>query len=188
MASRPFYSIADRILGSKFLEDIGEFFLLFQTMYKGFVARAEAVTRTLADKRTTFVVVSTLESAPLREAEFFIDALEERKLHLGAVVLNKVLPDLFLDDGATRAARALTADPEAAAKGLPADVGDPEQVARVLKEVGESFLNFQVVAKREAEVRAELSAAPEVVATVPYFDHDITDLAGLLQLGEQIWC
>ena len=27
----------------------------------------------------------------------------------------------------------------------------------------------------------------EVVATVPYFDHDITDLAGLLQLGEQIW-
>jgi anion-transporting ArsA/GET3 family ATPase len=188
MASRPFYSIADRILGSKFLEDIAEFFLLFQTMYKGFVARAEAVTRTLADKRTTFVVVSTLESAPLREAEFFIDALEERKLHLGAVVLNKVLPDLFLDDGATRAARALTADPEAAAKGLPADVGDPEQVARVLKEVGESFLNFQVVAKREAEVRAELSAAPEVVATVPYFDHDITDLAGLLQLGEQIWC
>jgi hypothetical protein len=36
-------------------------------------------------------------------------------------------------------------------------------------------------------MRAELSAAPEVVATVPYFDHDITDLTGLLQLGEQIW-
>jgi anion-transporting ArsA/GET3 family ATPase len=187
MASRPFYSIADRILGSKFLEDIAEFFLLFQTMYKGFVTRAEAVTRTLADKRTTFVVVSTLESAPVREAEFFIDALEDRKLHLGAVVLNKVLPAWFLDQGATHAARALTADPEAAAKDVPAEVGAPEQVVRVLREVGESFLNFQVVAKREAEIRAELSAAPEVVASVPYFDHDITDLAGLLQLGEQIW-
>ena len=70
---------------------------------------------------------------------------------------------------------------------LPDDLGAPEQVARVLEEIGESFLNFQVVAKREAEIRAELSAAPEVVATVPYFDHDITDLAGLLQLGEQIW-
>jgi anion-transporting ArsA/GET3 family ATPase len=188
MASRPFYSIADRILGSKFLEDIAEFFLLFQTMYKGFVARAEAVTRTLADKRTTFVVVSTLESAPVREAEYFIDALEDRKLHLGAVVLNKVLPEWFLDEGATRAARALTADPAGAAKDLPAEVGAPEQVTRVLHEVGESFLNFQVVAKREAEVRAELSAAPEVVAAVPYFDHDITDLAGLLELGEKIWC
>ena len=35
MASKPFYSVADRILGSKFLEDIAEFFLLFQTMYDG---------------------------------------------------------------------------------------------------------------------------------------------------------
>jgi anion-transporting ArsA/GET3 family ATPase len=186
-ASKPFYSVADRILGSKFLEDIAEFFLLFQTMYKGFVARAEAVTRTLADKRTTFVVVSTLESAPVHEAEFFIDALDERKLHLGAVVLNKVLPAWFLDEGATQAAKALSADSTRIAKVVPPEVGPPDQVARVLHEVGESFLNFQVVAKREAEIRAELSAAPEVVASVPYFDHDITDLAGLLQLGEQIW-
>ncbi len=187
MASKPFYNVADRILGSKFLEDIAEFFLLFQTMYKGFVARAEAVTRTLADKRTTFVVVSTLESAPVREAEFFVDALEERKLHLGAVVLNKVLPGWFLDAGATEAAKALCKDGEKLAEVVPVPAGSSEQVARVLHEVGESFLNFQVVAKREAEIRAELSASPEVVASVTYFDHDITDLAGLLRLGEQIW-
>ena len=186
-ASKPFYSVADRILGSKFLEDIAEFFLLFQTMYKGFVERAQAVTRTLADKRTTFVVVSTLEAAPVREAEYFIDALEDRKLHLGAVVLNKVLPAWFLDAGATEAAKALCADAEKLAEALPEPIGSRGQVARVLKEVGESFLNFQVVAKREAEIRAELSAAPEVVASVPYFDHDITDLSGLLQLGEQLW-
>jgi anion-transporting ArsA/GET3 family ATPase len=186
-ASKPFYSVADRILGSKFLEDIAEFFLLFQTMYDGFVDRAQAVTRTLADKRTTFVVVSTLESAPMREAEYFIDALEERGLHLGAVVLNKVLPDWFLDEGATGAATALTQRPVDLAAVLPASLGAPDQVARVLREVGESFLNFQVVAKREAEMRAELGAAPDVVASVDYFDHDITDLAGLMALGKQIW-
>ena len=107
IASKPFYSVADRILGSQFLEDIAEFFLLFQTMYDGFVERAKAVTRMLADQRTTFVVVSTLESAPVREAEFFIDALEDRGLHLGAVVLNKVLPTWFLDQDATGAAKAL---------------------------------------------------------------------------------
>jgi anion-transporting ArsA/GET3 family ATPase len=187
MASKPFYSVADRILGSKFLEDIAEFFLLFQTMYTGFVERSQAVTRTLADKRTTFVVVSTLESAPVKEAEFFIEALSERRLHLGAVVLNKVLPEWFLDPGATVAASALCADPGSLAGKIPATIGSPEQVARVLQEVGESFLNFEVVAKREAEMRAELSASPDVVASVPYFDHDITDLAGLLRLGEQIW-
>ena len=186
-ASKPFYSVADRILGSKFLEDIAEFFLLFQTMYDGFVERANAVTRTLEDKRTTFVVVTTLESAPVREAEFFIEALEERGLHLGAVVLNKVLPSWFLDKGTTASAKALVSDADALAARLPASAGPPEQVARVLREVGESFLNFQVVAKREAETRAELSAAPEVIAAVPYFDTDITDLVGLLQLGEQLW-
>ncbi|MGQ0433511.1 MAG: ArsA family ATPase [Microthrixaceae bacterium] len=186
-ASKPFYSVADRILGSKFLEDIAEFFILFQTMYDGFVERAHAVTRTLADSRTTFVVVSTLEAAPVAEAEFFIDALTERNLHLGGVVLNKVLPEWFLDRGTTASAKALCSDAAALADALPDEVGDADQVVRVLEEIGESYLNFQVVAKREAEVRAELSTAPEAVATVPYFDHDITDLAGLLQLGEQIW-
>ena len=54
-------------------------------------------------------------------------------------------------------------------------------------EVGASFLNFQVVAQREAESRAELAATPEVVTSVPYFDHDLVDLAGLLELGDTIW-
>ena len=44
MASRPFYQVADRILGTQFLADISEFFILFQSMYDGFVERAEAVT------------------------------------------------------------------------------------------------------------------------------------------------
>jgi anion-transporting ArsA/GET3 family ATPase len=189
MASRPFYTVADRILGSQFLQDIAEFFLLFQTMYDGFVERAHAVTRTLSDKRTTFVVVSTLETSPIREAEFFVDALRERDLHLGAIVLNKVLPDWFVDRRATAAAKRLCKEPEALAEALVATdgLGKPDQVARVLHEVGESFLNFQVVAKREAEQRAELAAAPEVVATVPYADHDITDVAGLLHLGDALW-
>jgi hypothetical protein len=40
---------------------------------------------------------------------------------------------------------------------------------------------------REAEQRAELAGAPDVVATVPYFEHDIYDLGGLLALGDEIW-
>ncbi len=186
MATRPFYSVADRILGSKFLEDIAEFFLLFQSMYPGFVERAKAVTHVLSDRRTTFVVVTTLESAPVREAEFFIEELGQRHLHLGAVVLNKVLPDFLRDRDATKVAQRLCGDGRDLADALDG-VDDPAQLARVLREVGESFLNFQVVAKREAEIRAELSAAPEVVASVPYFDSDIFDLRGLIRLGDEIW-
>jgi anion-transporting ArsA/GET3 family ATPase len=136
--------------------------------------------------------VSTLEPSPVRETEFFVQALSERKLHLGAVVVNKVLPEWFGDRRATAAAKRLMADPVAPAEALAAapggaDLGPPAHVARVLAEVGESFLNFQVVATREAEQRAELAGVPDVVATVPYADHDITDLAGLLELGEALW-
>jgi anion-transporting ArsA/GET3 family ATPase len=192
MASKPFYTVADRILGTQFLQDIAEFFLLFQTMYDGFVERARAVTRTLSDKRTTFVVVSTLEPSPVRETEFFVDALSDRRLHLGAVVLNKVLPDWFRDRDATAVAQRMSTDPAGPAKAVTeapggAGIGAPDQVARVLTEVGESFLNFQVVATREGEQRAELAAAADVVATIPYADHDITDLAGLLELGSWLW-
>ena len=99
-ASRPFYQVADRILGSQFLEDLAGFFILFQTMRDGFVARAEAVNRLLRDVRTTFVVVTTLEAVPAVDAEQLIESLRERHLHLGLLVCNKVLPGLVL--GSTR--------------------------------------------------------------------------------------
>ncbi|MBA3282095.1 MAG: hypothetical protein H0U29_07680, partial [Acidimicrobiia bacterium] len=74
-----------------------------------------------------------------------------------------------------------------AAATVPALDADAASLERVLREVGASFLNYQVVAKREAEQRAGLARSPEVVAAVPYFDADISDVGGLLALGEQIW-
>jgi anion-transporting ArsA/GET3 family ATPase len=190
LATRPFYQVADRILGSQFLQDIAEFFILFQTMYDGFVERSLAVSRLLRDKRTTFVVVSTLEAAPVHEAEYFIEVLTAKKFHLDGLVLNKMLPAYFNDEAASaRASVLVDRAPELAAKvaAMTGDALDPAQVERVLTEVGESFCNFAVVAQREASQRADLSVVPSVVATVPYFETDIYDLAGLLRLGEKFW-
>jgi anion-transporting ArsA/GET3 family ATPase len=184
LASRPFYQVADRILGTQFLADISEFFVLFQSMYDGFVERAEAVTRLLSDQRSTFMVVSTLEATPVREAEFFARELVQRDLHLGAIVLNKVLPAYFRDPGAAAVAGTLRERSGEVAGAVPTD---PALTRRVLEEVAESFLNFGVVARREAEQQAELGSSPEVLATAPYFDADVYDMAGLLRLGRQIW-
>ena len=183
VASRPFYQIADRILGSKFLEDIAEFFLNFQSMYDGFVQRARAVERLLHDKRTTFAVVTTLEAAPLHEAERFCQELIARDFHLGALVLNKTLPDFLLDPAGTEAATACIDDAAPIAEEL-ATTGDPAladrtRTARVLRTIGESYRNFSVVAMREAELRAELARVPDVVARIPMFEDDISDVEGL---------
>jgi anion-transporting ArsA/GET3 family ATPase len=183
-ATKPFYNVADRILGTQFLADISEFFILFQSMYEGFVERADAVTRLLSDRRTTFLVVSTLEATPVREAEFFSAELTERQLQLGAIILNKVLPDYLRDPKTAKLAQQLTHRAESLADGL---TDDPVVAARVLGEVAESFLNFGVVARREAEQQAELRGAPDILVTVPFFDADIFDMEGLLRLGVQVW-
>ncbi len=186
-ASKPFFTVADRVLGSQFLKEVSEFFSLFQTMAPGFRERAASVLRLLHDKRTTFVVVSTLEAAPVHEAEQFIGVLAAKGYHLGAVVLNRVLPPFLLDEKAAATASRLEKEADDVAAGISAGVGDQAQVSRVLTEVAESFLRFEVVAQREAEQRAELAVAPAVVASVPYFETDIYDLGGLLRLAERIW-
>lgn len=191
VASKPFMNVADRILGSQFLADIAEFFMLFQTMHEGFVERAEAVQALLSQRRTSFVVVSTLEAAPVAETTYFIDALAADRLHLGAIVLNKVFPAYLRSTNATHAARELTdgAERTAAAVVGALDVAgaDEADVARVLRQVADTFLDFQVVAKREAELRKELASHADVLASVPYLSDDIHDLGGLLEMGGHIW-
>jgi anion-transporting ArsA/GET3 family ATPase len=191
VASKPFYQMADRILGSQFLQDIAEFFLNFQSMYDGFVERARAVERLLRERRTTFAVVTTLEAAPLREAEFFMEQLLARKYHLGALILNQTLPAYLRSPEGARVADLLVTDPDPAARALmdlavPA-LEAPDRTARVLHTVGESFRNFSVVAKREAELRGELADAPDVVVDVPRFEGDIHDLAGLVEVGRTLF-
>lgn len=188
VASRPFYQVADRILGSQFLQDIAEFFLSFQSMYEGFAGRAQAVERLLHDRRTTFAVVTTLEGAPLREAQLFCEQLTKRDFHLGALVLNKTLPDYLLSPEGARAAHALIAEAGPLAEVLASsdapDLTDATRNARVLCTVGESFKNFAVVAKREAELKTELSGVPDVVVNVPNFEVDIYDVGGLARIGD----
>jgi anion-transporting ArsA/GET3 family ATPase len=186
VAARPFNQLADRVLGGQFLQDIAEFFMLFQSMHDGFIERSRAVNRLLHDRRTSFLVVSTLETSPLAEAEHFIAELANHKLHLGAVLVNRVLPRYLLAPEATAVANRIAAGSASIAKSL-SELGDVSSVERVLGEVADSFLNYQVVAQREAEQKAELSIDPGLVVAIPFLDTDITDLAGLLRLGESIW-
>ncbi|HML01163.1 MAG TPA: ArsA-related P-loop ATPase [Acidimicrobiales bacterium] len=188
-ASKPFYQVADRILGTQFLEDIAQFFILFQTMYDGFVQRARAVQRLLANHCTSFMVVSTLEAVPLREAEFFAEQLTDRHLHLGAVVLNKVLPAYLRDPAAMVVAESLRDRSEELAGALASrfDPSGHRQLGRVLHEIGQSFVDYRVVAQREAEQRAELQTVPETLVSVPFFDTDVYDFSGLMRLGHWLW-
>lgn len=192
VASRPFYYFADKILGSQFLEDIAEFFILFQTLSDGFVARAGEVERLLADRRSAFIVVTTMGTEPMREAEAFMSLLPERHLHLGALVLNRALPAYLLEAGLAERAEKLCAQAGELARDLcspggPLAGSDAALVGRVLVEVCTNFNNLGVVARREAAQRLELATVPSALCCVPELTEDVHDLSGVLEVGRHIW-
>ncbi len=190
VASKPFYQVADRVLGSRFLQDIAEFFVLFQTMEEGFVTRAREVESLLADPRTSFLVVSTLEAAPAHEAAFLCSALVERNLPLGAVVVNRAMPVVLREAAVAEAATKLGS--VAKQKRLATDLAtameaDPAVVQSLLTEISASFHDIAMVATREAERRSELERLAPFTAVAPALDRDIHDLRGLLELGDHLW-
>jgi anion-transporting ArsA/GET3 family ATPase len=193
LASKPFNQIADRVLGSRFLQDIAEFFILFQAMESGFVRRAREVEALLGDPRTTFVVVTTLEAAPAHEAGFLVRELARRQLPVGALIANRVMPSALTSRATATSARRLAA--AATGNELSVDVAaalkrssrgsrtaDPDLVATVLTTVAESFHDVALVATREAERRAELAALAPQVVDVEALPGDVHDLAGLLAI------
>ena len=193
LASKPFYKIADSILGSRFLQDIADFFVLFQAMEKGFVKRAREVEALLVDPRTAFVVVSTLEVAPSHEAKFLARSLNDRHMALGAIVANRVLPADLAGAAATEAATAMLAQTTGDERELATDVaraldGDDvddavvKRTNRVLLQLARRFDDVSMVAAREADRRVELTELTPLMLTVPWVTGDIHDLAGLSKL------
>ncbi len=189
VASKPFYQVADRVLGSRFLQDIAEFFVLFQTMEQGFVSRADEVERLLVDPRTSFVVVSTLEAAPAYEAGFLARELQRRGMNLGAVVLNRTLSADLRKPAAARAARDLRErldDASFVAEVARLAEADDPTVRAVLVEVSERFHDVAVVASREAERRAELESIGALTVAAPALGRDVADLSSLADLGRHL--
>jgi len=186
VATKPFYQIADRVLGSRFLRDIGDFFMLFQAMEKGFVSRAKEVEQLLGDRRTAFVVVSTLETAPAHEAAYLAAELRRRKLPLGAIIVNRVLPESIGDDAAADSAGTLLelSDDEAFVAEVATRIeAEPDVTAAVLREVATRFSDMALVATREAERRAELASLTTCLLAAPSLDGEVNDVHGLAQLA-----
>jgi anion-transporting ArsA/GET3 family ATPase len=185
LAARPFTQIADRILGTQFLEDITEFFLSLHSMHAGFVQRARAVSRLLSDERTSFLVVATPEPAPLREADYFLAELTSRRYEVGALVLNRALPDVLSSSVTESAAEELgRTAAEIAVDAASAIVEADDAVERVLRVAAASASQWAVVARREAAARDRVATVGPLVVTVPSLEIEVGDLSSIRALAD----
>jgi anion-transporting ArsA/GET3 family ATPase len=181
-AAAPFLRLADRLLGAEVLEEVSDFVRQLQLLYGGVQERARAVNKLLRSSRTGFVVVTTLEHAPLAEAEFFCAKLREFNMPLRAVVANRVLPDVFRDAGAVTAATTLVEDPKIAAW-----LSQELQMRIALETArftGAAFLRRNALAQREARQLMRLNRIGDVpIVRVPLFSEEVSELEGLVRIA-----
>ena len=97
LASQPFFALADKVLGKEFLNDIGEFFFLFHTMYDDIVERAVSITHFLKSNMVQSCLVVDTSQYVSKSYEQMAKGLFERDIDLGSVVINGVPFDLDKD-------------------------------------------------------------------------------------------
>jgi anion-transporting ArsA/GET3 family ATPase len=79
-----------RITGVDVMEDVSEFFAAVAGMTQGFRERANRVEALLAARTTAFLLVTSPQPEAVEEAVYFGRRLDERRLRLVGVVVNRV--------------------------------------------------------------------------------------------------
>ena len=191
-ASRPFTKVLNvgfsmmtgaltKLLGAQVLRDAQTFITAFDTMFGGFRERAEATYRLLQAPGTSFLVVAAPEPDALREASYFVERLDEERMPLAGLVLNRV----HSSPGTTlSAARSLAAAETLDTMGPDEADGYAVTTAAALRLHAERMN----LGDREQRVAgAFTSAHPAVpVAEVMALPVDVHDLAGLRSIGESL--
>ena len=184
------FSALKRITGIDLLQDLSEFFQSFGDMAEGFSERAQRVKELLANRDTTFVLVTAPPREAIDEGVYFWRRLKEAHLPFGGVVVNKVHHDFLrpLEPGAFGDDAPEEIEEDVLGQ-LPAELqqvlDDEDLAARAY----ENFSNYRALAARDRANMASLTARLEedCVLCVPYFDEDVHDIGGLAQVNRYLF-
>jgi len=188
--------VLTKILGTQVLRDVQTFVSALDTMFGGFRERADYTYQLLRAPGTSFLVVAAPEDDALREASYFVERLDQERMPLAGLILNRVqqVPAAHLS-----AARSLAAaevlqgsvpDPLAgrasAAARTKTKKDEPEAEARLL-----TIAALRLHAGRMEQAAAQRRTAEHFTAAhplvpvveVPAQPEDVHDLEGLRRIG-----
>jgi len=177
-----------KLLGAQVLRDAQTFITAFDTMFGGFRERADATYKLLQAPGTSFLVVATPEPDALREASYFVERLDEERMPLAGLILNRVHAAGVSELSAARSIAAAetleTMIPNgSAATAPPAHV--PVAAAGLTAAALRLHAERMNLGLRERRVAGSfMSAHPAVpVIEIPALPEDVHDLAGLQRIG-----
>jgi anion-transporting ArsA/GET3 family ATPase len=177
-----------KVLGAQVLKDAQTFVTALDTMFGGFRERADATYRLLQAPGTAFLVVAAPEPDALREASYFVERLDNERMPLAGLILNRVHTSPAARLSAARSLAAAETldmqdhhnDVEVPAAGRPlASVSLTSAALRMHAE-------RMQLGKRERRLAEHFTSAhPAVpVAEVAAQPEDVHDLEGLRVVGE----
>ena len=169
-----------KLVGSRFLDDVGAFLTDFQQVLGGFLERAKAVDVLLRGADTAFLLVLVPAVAAVDEALYFHGRLRDAGVPLSAFIANRVQP-----------APGIT-EPDALAKALRAtpafaDLSDGAlaEAAAHLAALAGTFAALHDGERREIARLAERAPGTQITQ-IPLLGHDVDNLAELRVVGEAL--
>lgn len=183
--ARAVLGIVDKIFG---IDTFVEFFSFFESAVTlldldQLEDRIHKVNTLLRDAATTFLVVAAPNPTSIEEALYFHGKIAEWKIAFGGFVINRVQPDLGVDEATCDGLEARA--PELAAEGERRFEGVATLPALVPKLISNlrTYVQLRKVEQEEiGRLRAVLAQA-ECLAQVPRLDQDVHDLEGIGQVA-----
>jgi anion-transporting ArsA/GET3 family ATPase len=165
------FSVLKRVTGVDLLSDLSDFFASFGDMAEGFRERAARVNELLADRRTTFLLVTSPRRDAIDEAIFFHRRLLERGLPFGGAVVNR-MSALAVQNGPV----------------------DEDELMALLggqlgRKVADNLEDYQAIATRDREnvqrLTRQLGGPPPIL--VPHLEDDVHDIGGLARMNDYLF-
>jgi anion-transporting ArsA/GET3 family ATPase len=167
-----------KVLGTQVLRDMQTFVAAFDTLFGGFRQRATKTYQLLQAEGTAFLVVAAPEPDALREAAYFVERLNEERMPLAGLVVNRASRT---PGGKLSAERAL-----AAAERLEEGDESPGTSDGLTAGLLRLHADRTRIVARESRLRERFSAVhPDVpTAVVAALSTDVHDLDGLRLVGD----
>jgi anion-transporting ArsA/GET3 family ATPase len=167
------FSIFARVTGVDMLGDLSRFFRSLSGVIDGFGERTRGVSSLLRASDTTFMIVTSPEPEPAREAVFLADRLAANGMSRGGLIVNRVHFDGLGEHSVDDVQALLT---PALGDGL---------AARVAANLGD----FDLLVRRDRDTIARLCGQLQEAdpILVPDLDRDVQDLAGLARMAEHLF-
>jgi anion-transporting ArsA/GET3 family ATPase len=167
------FAIFARVSGVDMLGELSRFFRSLSGVIDGFGERTRDVEALLRAPQTSFLLITSPEVEPAREATFLVHRLAAAGMHVGELIVNRVHTH-GLQGFSTQELASLL---------------EPALDERLAARVAGNLADFDVLVRRDGETVASLSEAwgGRQPILVPHLDEDVQDLLGLARIAEHLF-